>query len=162
MESQKQIPTEEDWEWGSVPCPHLDLDVKYTRHKFFGKSMDEVIPFFFNNALMGMEEVCYMPPIPFRYYMLSFAKFLMSPKLVSEEYAWSSEPAMGAWTFLNTIKRMLQESPSFILPIIDELLPTIQYVAEHQELYGCDVDTDGSFPELVTEIKSLYAAQNSF
>ena len=158
MDKSLPVPSEEDWKWGKLPQPSPSCQVNHARNRYFGKSTDDVLPYFFNAALSGMEDICYMPPIPFRYYMLAYSKFIMSPELVGDDYRLSSESACGAYTFLTRVRTILTHSPEFILPIMDELIPVARHVAENENLYD-PLGSYDSFPAIFADIESIYATK---
>jgi hypothetical protein len=144
------IPSEESWIWKD--SPYLDLDSAWAKGKFCGKSLDEVA-IYFEDAVMGaQEDLMYMPAIPLQYYMFAFAHFLTR---TDRSDCWDNSD--GASCFLLLLKSKLEEFPEFILPVMERLMPVAEYVASNQELFKAGVDIYGSFPDLLIEIKDLYA-----
>ena len=156
MDKSLPIPTLEDWDWGKIPCPHDKVKADYARSRYWGRSTTDLLSDCFNHAFPVMEDICYMPPIPFRYYMLAYAEWLMSPALVGDDFDLNHESASGASIFLNAVDRMLLEHPEFILPIMDKLMPVARHVAENQKLYDADLDIFGSFPDRLKENEANY------
>lgn len=159
MQVSRSIPTEDEWSWGSTECPFFYLDINHAREKFIGKSIEEVLPYFFGAVLGAQEDISHMPPIPFRYYIFAFTRFLMSEDARSG-YSRNSEAQDGASSFLQLVRNTLRDRPDFILPVMEDLLPTVEFVATHQDVYEADKDIYGSFLDLLKEIKNLLAAQN--
>lgn len=147
MSSNLQVPSEE--EWGNYK---EDLDRKYAHKMFSGKSHEQVISRFEDNIIEAVDELRFMPPIPFRYYMLALRNYMVS-KLVLANPMVSD----AASCFLRLVAEKLRETPNFIFPIIGDLMPAIEYVATNQKLFDADIDIYGDFAEKLTEIKGLLA-----
>lgn len=64
-----------------------------------------------------------------------------------------NEASDGASSFLGLIKEKLVWLPTHIMPIMPELLPTIEFVGANQALYDADEKIYGSFQELAEQIK---------
>ena len=95
-----------------------------------------------------------MPTIPFRYYMLAYRNYVLSPRLFSVGYGFDAPDAASC--FLTLIIAKLEEAPGDIAPIMEELLPAIEHVASNQKQYDADEDIYGSFPEKFIKIRELY------
>jgi hypothetical protein len=141
-----------------MECPLYYQDADYAREKFFGKSIEEVLPYFFDSVLGAGEDISYMPPIPFRYYIFAFTQFLMSEDTLNCDHPRHAEASDGASSFLGLVRQHLRDYPEFILPVMEEIMPVVEFVGTHQALYEAAEDIYGSFPDLVKEIKTLYAA----
>jgi len=152
------IPNEEDWlNWPAGADRPLDLDEDYARRRFAGKSFEEALELFeTTNVLSCCEDVSYMPPVPFRYYMLVFKAYVLAvvEKVGSDK--WSSPDAASC--FLNLVERKLKTEFDWIAPIMKDLLPAVEFVATNQEKYEADSDIYGDFREQLTRIKSLWGA----
>ena len=143
------VPSVEDWgEQG-------DLDEQYAREIFLGKTLAEVKPDFERCVLERSDELRYVAPIPFQYYIFAFRNFVLSPELIHDESAssWTSDAASS---FLNLIEEKLETARDHIRPIMPDLMPAIEYVATHQALYKANEEIYGSFSEKLEKIKKLY------
>jgi hypothetical protein len=147
------IPTKDDW--GDID--RYDLDASYAYKRFFGKTLDEVLSYFEGSVLAAVEDLYYMPPVPFRYYVFALKQFLLSDKTLNSK-SECIEITGGASNFLCLVRDKLRDSPQEIIPIMGELMPAVEFVALHQELYCAAVDIYGSFPEQLYEIQQLYKA----
>jgi hypothetical protein len=107
--------------------------------------------------LAAVEDLYYMPPVPFRYYVFALKQFLLSDKTLNSK-SECIEITGGASNFLCLVRDKLRDSPQEIIPIMGELMPAVEFVALHQELYCAAVDIYGSFPEQLYEIQQLYKA----
>ena len=140
------VPTEEDWgNWSSG-----DLDVAYAHKIFAGKTNLEVQPDFYRCVIERTDELRWMPKVPFQYYILGFRDFVISGKFASYD---SSDAAS---CFLGLIEEKLQTQPDYVVPVMQELIPAVEYVAEHQEQYAADAGIYGNFMEKRKSIESLY------
>lgn len=77
MSEQHDIPDEKDWIWVNGSCPFYREDTKHAKDRFMGKSLERVIDNFIDLPLAASEDLYYMPPIPFRYYVMAFKKIFM-------------------------------------------------------------------------------------
>jgi hypothetical protein len=145
MQASKQIPTEEDW--GDYKA---DLDQAYAYRILFGKNLEQVIPEFKRNVLGRVEDLHFMPAIPFQYYIFAYRNFILS--LQKDDY----DAPDAASAFLGLVIDKLEESPQDILPVMEELWNTIEYVASSQSFFDADEDIYGSFSEKLSKIRQLY------
>lgn len=139
------VPTEADW--GDYKA---DLDQKHAHDLFAGRTNQEMLPHFQRNVIERTDELRWMPETPFRYYMIGFRDFLTTEKT---EPAWAADAAS---CFLGLVLEKLNKQPTFIVPIMPELLPALRHVAQNQAIYGADKDIYGSFQEKLGRIEILY------
>ena len=143
------VPSVKDW--GATG----DLDEQYARKIFLGKTLAEVKPDFERCVLERASELQYIAPIPFRYYIFAFRNFVISPELIHDDRPGSWAPD-AASSFLNLIEERLEKAPAHIRPIMPDLMPAIEYVATHQELYKASETIYGSFSKKLEKIKTIY------
>jgi hypothetical protein len=91
-----------------------------------------------------------MPRIPFQYYMLGFRDFINSGTFESPE---ASDVAS---CFISLVLEKLEEHSDYILSLMPELLPTIEYVAKNQTKFEAEKSIYGSFLEQFKRIQTLY------
>lgn len=145
MKQILQIPTEEDWD-----DYKSDLDQKYAYKMFFGKNLTAA-RLLFEGAVIGRtEELRFMPAIPFRYYIFAYCQYLTSTAVLGR---WDASDAASC--FLRLVESKLSDEFDAISPIMNELMPTIEYVAKNQALFDADVDIYGDFNEIFLEIRRL-------
>ena len=149
------IPNEEDWlNWPAGADRPLDLDEEFARRRFAGKSFEEALELFkTTNVISCWEDVSSMPPVPFRYYMLVFKAYV----LAVVETDKSSAPD-AARSFLDLVEQKLKTEIDWIAPIMNDLLPAIEFVAMNQEKYEADRDINGDFRDQLARIKSFWRA----
>ncbi len=141
-----QIPTEEQWE------DYLeDLDTEYSHRVFAGKSNDEMQIAFEENVLERTSDLRWMPKVPFQYYMLGFKQFIETR---AEQCDDSSDAAS---CFIELVESALKNVPDYILPIFDQVMTTVKYIAENQGRFDADLDIYGDFNEIHEKIKKLAA-----
>ncbi len=141
----RDIPKESDW--GIMD--NADRDVKYAHKIFFGKSNDEMVGEFKINALMRCEDLGVMPIIPFCYYIFGLKEYIDAGDF--DQFTKSE----SADCFLELIKERLAQSPEFIMPILPELMPTIEYVAKNQSFFDADIEFYGDFMDKLNDISRL-------
>jgi hemerythrin-like domain-containing protein len=91
-----------------------------------------------------------MPEAPFRYYMLGFRDFVMAGEF---EFLGASDAAS---CFLDLVQEKLEKEPSYILPIIDQLLSAVRHIATNQTSFDASESIYGKFSEKGTNIEQLY------
>jgi hypothetical protein len=131
------IPTEKDWlDWPEDAPRPLDLDEAYARQQFAGKSFEEALELFRSrHVLMCSEDVSDMPPVPFRYYLLVFKAYVLElGKREVEERDLLDDPWAAASSFLNLIETKLRSEINFIAPIMDDLLPAVEFIAMNRKV----------------------------
>ncbi|HET9364987.1 MAG TPA: hypothetical protein VFP71_08290, partial [Candidatus Angelobacter sp.] len=139
--------TEADWENYKD-----DLDTKYSHRVFSGRTNEEMQPRFFNNPIQTTDELRWMPRAPFQYYMIGFRDFIQAEVFGP---LWA---ASAASCFLGLVIEKLERHPNHIVPIMPDLLPTIEYVANNQEKFEAEKSIFGDFREKFNRIRELYAA----
>jgi hypothetical protein len=151
MSEAPGVPTERDWgDYLSDPDRENAHDV------FAGKTRAEVLPDFEESAIERADELRFMPPVPFRYYVLALRDFVLSPDLVDDHpESWAPDAAAA---FLDLVREKLEEEPAAITPVLAELMPALEHVAAHQSIYKAAVDEYGDFRETLARIKALAAS----
>ncbi len=138
------IPTIDDW--GNH---NQNYDVQYAFKIFYGKSNADVQKEFYRSVIERCDELRFMPEVPFRYYVLGFRDYVLNGNF----------PLLGgadaASCFLKLIEEKLTDSPLTIKPVIESLLPAIDYCAENQEKFDAAESIYGRFSDAVTRIKAL-------
>ncbi|MCE0555528.1 hypothetical protein [Motilimonas sp. E26] len=139
------IPNVKDW--GDY---ENDYDMKDAFEHFNGISIDEAKALFRIDPFTSINDLSFMPEVPFRYYMLAFKGYIEDCKFEDGE-AYSSTAR-----FLKTIERKLEKKPQDIEPIMEELLPTIKFVANNQERFETGSYSFGNYMERYLVITQLY------
>lgn len=143
-ESDMPIPSEE--EWGGYKA---DLDTEYAHRLFAGKTNDDMQTAFEENVIERTDELRWMPKMPFQYYMLGFKQFI-------ENRAENCDDRSDAAScFIRLVAEKLKNTPDFILPILDQLLPTVEYIVENQSPFDAEVSIYGNFSEIHKNILKL-------
>ena len=142
------VPTEDEWE---NYCD--DLDTEYAHRIFSGKTNDELQKEFRRSVIERASELRFMPIKPFQYYMLGFKQYVEAGKF--EQF----DAPDAASCFIGLVEEMLEKKPEYIKPILDELMPMLEHIAENQLDYEADIVIYGYFPVKLDRIKEL--AKNS-
>jgi hypothetical protein len=140
------VPAEDQWGAWST-----DLDTKSAHDSFAGRSFAEAQALFHENVLWHTGELRSMPPIPFRFYILAFKTYVLSPAAREDE----CEAADAASCFVHLVESKLREAKADIEPVISILLPAVAYVCDHQREYGAQLEIYGDFAELHARIRAL-------
>ena|SRR5260370_12258917 len=142
-ENPIRVPTEA--EWGDYLA---DLDQEYAHKMFAGRTNQEMLPYFRRNVIERTGELGWMPPVPFRYYMLGFRDFMMAGEF---EETWASDAAS---CFLGLVLEKLEKQPKYIVPIMPQLLSTVRHIT-NQSSFGASEVIYGSFLEKLKRIENL-------
>ncbi len=148
--SENKVPTEEDWRSQS----NIYID-EYYYEKFFGKTREDMMPYFIEFPLSASEALTQMPAIPFQYYVFNFIKMFDNEdyfNMLLQEGTASG----AASTFLTLMRIKLTDEPKDIVPIYNELLRVAKYVSANQAKFEADIDIYDSFPERLEVIEQLY------
>lgn len=138
------IPDENDW-----GQKEGNLDFKWAKKNFFGRSISGAKSRFHRNIIESCSELRYMSRKPFQYYIFSLVEF------IKDDNFDQFDSADVASCFLSLIKEKLEAEPDDILPIYNELLPTIKSVAKNQQHYNAPLDIYGDFTSTFSEIENL-------
>ena len=149
-----EIPTFEDWELDEPLTKYNDVDYHWTRDKFIGQTREDMFDYFLESPIGAFTAMQYMPPRPFRYYVMNYVRILGPGQTLPD---WYREAACASSSFLGMVLYTLEHHPNRILPVMADLLPTVEHIADSQQLYDADPEIWGLFPERLAEIKQLYA-----
>jgi hypothetical protein len=147
------VPTESDW--GDY---NSDLDQKWGHDHYAGKNHQQVAGRFRENPVEGAEDLRWMPEVPFRYYFLGFLDVVLSFEGDISDALHCSEAPNAASCFLGLVEEKLKGNPSHILPIMPDILASIEHIAFYQANFDADPKIYGSFPERLLRIRSLLDA----
>ncbi len=137
-------PKKEDW--GDYKS---DLDQNHAHSVFAARTNQEMQRFFRDNPIEMTDELRWMPDVPFRYYMLGFRDFMMA-----EDFDGHDSDAASC--FLGLILEKLEKYPLTIVPIMQELLPAVEYVAQNQAKFDASTEIYGNFLDRLAKIKMFY------
>ncbi len=128
------IPTEADWR--SEPW---DLDIPYAYRNFAGKSYEQAVALFQENALCYQEDVMFMPRACFPFYARAYIDYLLS--------ADSQGDADGANCFFSLVESRAADIrlDASLLSAVEQLL---RHLATRQDWYDADASIYESFAEL--------------
>jgi hypothetical protein len=132
-------------EWGDFEG---DLEAEYAFKIFFGKSTSEAVALIRENPIERASELRFMPPAPFRYYVLAYRDYVLSRK--------SRDDSDAASCYLRLIEQKIIEEPYTIWPVMPALIDSVQKVAESQSFYDADLDIYGDFNQISAGIMAAY------
>lgn len=139
------IPTEQDWEGYQD-----DIDARYAYEYFFGKTIYELTEEFRQSVIERADELRFMPVRPFRYYIFALSHFIM------EDNYLEGEADMTINSLFNLVLEKLNEYPENILPVMERLLPSLQFMADNVERYNISEEIYGSVPNRLQTILQRY------
>ena len=124
-------------------CHHLDypdLDAQVAVENFLGKTGSEAEALFEENALGLMQDLMWMGPIAFCYYVAAAINYIKSPGSVDDS---------ELDCFLGSVGFQLEYGRRAIAPVIPQLRAAVQYVIENWTKF--DVD-----PEFYGDLRNQY------
>jgi len=129
-----KIPSESDW----VHHPD-DLDAAWAKGNFLGKTRQEAIAMFAENALLYQEDVMFMPAACFDFYVHAYIDYLMSDQ--------SKGDSDGASCFFGVVE-MRKEDILCGLPTLRARVATLlRRLGERQTWYDAKPSIYGSFEQ---------------
>ncbi len=138
-----RIPTSTDW--GEIN--HEDLDADWAYKRFLGKSFDEAVAMFQENALYYQEDLQSMPASAFNFYAPALVKYITSPQAAGD--------SDGASSFLHMVSWMLKTRRNIISPETELLLVgAAEQISRNQTFYEADVSIYGEFRDVYAEIRN--------
>lgn len=143
--TNNMFPTEIDW--GDYTS---DLDQKWAHDRFCGRSNEEMQPYIHSAPLGAAEDLHFMPEVPFRYYVIAFRDYVMSGQFRD------FDAPDAASCFIRLVLQKLELQPRYIVPIMPDLLPAVEYVAHNQAVFYAKENIYGSFLEMLNRIYALY------
>jgi hypothetical protein len=141
-----RIPDEADWD-----VHESDLDAKYSHKRLLGRSIDDVMYEFRDQASEIFIELAMMPRRAFQYYIFAFVQLLNSPG----EGVAQSDCASG---FLNVLRYREERDPGSVAEIYLDLRATVDCVAANQAFFDADIGIYGDFRERAAELNLLFEA----
>jgi hypothetical protein len=132
-EITNNIPTEADWR--SEPW---DLDIPYAYKNFAGKSHEQAVALFQQNALCYQEDVMFMPRACFLFYIHAYIDYLLSDV--------SRGDADGANCFFSLVESRANDirGNAAVHSTVERVL---RHLATRQEWYDADPAIYGDFGE---------------
>ena len=120
-----------------------DLDERHAIHMFLGKTAEQAEAMFCRNFLLYQEDLTYMRPPAFRFYLLPAMKYLLSDAADGDSDAAS--------TFCSVLESRLEGDPGALVPIADVVLAGVKSILDRFDRYDCS-------PEIYGDVPSRYRA----
>lgn len=133
------VPSESDWR--SEPW---DLDIPYAYKHFAGKSFEEAVKLFEENAIYYQEDIMFMPQACFPFYARAYMAYLRSDA--------SKGDSDGANCFFGLAEfraEQIKSDPS----LLSDFAHCLDHLAKRQDYYEADVDIYGSFADRAARAK---------
>jgi hypothetical protein len=140
----------DDSDWGAWKA---DADQSDAHAVFFGKSVEDVEQEFATHPIERADNLRFMPPVPFQYYIHAFTKFLLSPASKGHSDAASS--------YLRLLDDKLNNDPAAVMTVMSSLLPSVDSIAERQAFYEAPEHIYGNFPKKRDQLHRAYTMRLS-
>ena len=128
------IPSESDWRsepWG--------IDTPYAYNHFQGKSREDAVEFFVENAIYYQEDIMFMPEACFRYYIHSYMDYLFSGRSAGDSDA--------ANCFFGIVEIRKDDIARADFDLRQRILDMLKRLASQQAWYEADIEIYGDFIE---------------
>ncbi len=142
---ENEIPTEEDWQGYQD-----DLDARFAYQLFFGKNIVEVQPVFQMNVIERAWELRVLPVKAFQYYVFALRDYIIN----NNNNVVFTNAAVDCYFSLVQFK--LDEYPEHILPVMEALLPSLHFIADHVATFNIDEEIYGSLPARLQRLLERY------
>jgi hypothetical protein len=128
--------------------PYDSLDGRAACKNFLGKSLDEAEALFRENSLHYQEDLMWMGPVAFRYYIQAAISYIQS-EAATNDSAIASCIAM-------ILEFRLEHESADLVPIADQLAFICRYIIEHYERFDLT-------PEIYGDVRArIQALQQTF
>jgi hypothetical protein len=114
---------------------HDTLDERHACNAFLGKSVEEAEELFRENALFYQEDLMWMGPVAFRFYVESIIRYLESNMATDDADAISC--------FARVLEFRLEDDPTQFVPIAGRIASICNYITEHTERFSLSEETYG-------------------
>jgi hypothetical protein len=143
IDRSEEVPTIDDWR--SEPWNEDDFDIAWAFKDFQGKTFEEAVGMFEEDALRYQENVVWMPSRGFGSYVRAYMAYLVSPK--------SAEDSDGASCFIGLIESKARSQPADIKPLWPEISSVLEHLAANQSYYDANIEIYGDFQQRVQAIR---------
>lgn len=123
--------------------PYDDLDGRRACDHFLGKTIEEAEALFRQNPEYYQDDLLWMGPAAFRYYVQAAIRFIRSPDAAEE-----SDFING---FESTLRLRLEQEPDELAPLAEKLCDVCIYIIEHYESFDLE-------PEIYGDLRTNYKA----
>ncbi len=141
---ENEIPTE-DWQGYQD-----DLDARFAYQLFFGKNIVEVQPVFQMNVIERAWELRVLPVKAFQYYVFALRDYIIN----NNNNVVFTNAAVDCYFSLVQFK--LDEYPEHILPVMEALLPSLHFIADHVATFNINEEIYGSIPARLQRLLERY------
>jgi hypothetical protein len=125
------LPTREE-----INPVHDDLDGQVACEHFFGKTVEEAEALFRESPLYFDEDLFWMGPIAFRFYVQAAIRFIQS-----DDVAFQAGFING---IRSTLERHLEcDPPEELIPVAGQLAAVCSYIVEHWSKFGANEEIYG-------------------
>jgi hypothetical protein len=129
--------------------PWDSLDGETACKNFLGKTLDEAEALFRENSLLYQEDLLWMGPIAFRYYVAAAMRYIQS------------EGSLGDPDFISCFVGILelrqQQEPAELAPISEQLIAICDYIMEHFDKFDMQGEIYGDVAARVKSVRQRFA-----
>src|SRR5215216_5731472 len=112
---------------------HDSLDERHACEVFLGKSVEDAEKLFRENALFYQEDLMWMGPVAFRFYVESVIRYIQSNA--------SSSDADAVSCFAMVLEFRLEQEPTELVSVADRLGSICGYIIERYERFDLTPET---------------------
>lgn len=142
---ENKIPTEEDWQGYQD-----EMDARYTYDILFGKTLQQAMPVFQQSCYERIWELRFLPVTVFQYYILAVRDYFI------EGYYTPKDSDYIVDAYFSLVQLQLDQYPERILPVMEELLPSLHFIADHVATFNINEEIYGSIPARLQRLLQRY------
>jgi hypothetical protein len=135
-----QLPIESDF----IDSQSRDLDERHAVKMFLGKTRARAEEMFRQNFLFYQEDLTYMRPAAFRFYLIPAMQYLLSDAAAGDSDAAS--------TFCHMLEHRLRTEPETLKQMKDVVLDAIRRILDSFARYACSPEIYGDVPARYREL----------
>lgn len=122
---------------------HDSLDERHACKIFFGKSIEEAEALFRENALFYHEDLMWMGPVAFRFYVGGAIRYIHSEAASGDSDAVNS--------FASVLEFRLEHDSAELVPVAEQLAAICGYIVQHYQRFDLT-------PEIYGDVRARFQA----
>jgi hypothetical protein len=130
---------------------HDSLDERHACEIFLGKSLEEAEALFRENALFYHEDLMWMGPVAFRFYVGAAIRYIQSEAAAGDSDAVNS--------FVGVLEYWSEHEPAELVPIAAPLAAFCGYIVEHHDRFDLTLEIHGDVRARFQVLQQTFSRQ---
>ena|SRR5436309_2366581 len=131
--------------------PHDDLDGRIACKNFLGKRLDEAEALFRENSTYYQEDLMWMGPIAFRFYVPALIQYIQSDAAVGDSDIINC--------FAGLVEFRLEHEAEELLPIAEQLASVCEYIIQHYGRFDLSPEIYGDLRPRLQSLQRAFSGQ---